>query len=147
MDGPGVPSFKRIVNGMCHEGRGRGVKIFFFFPHEARLRSKDVGVCLGLNGKSKEYRFEMRRWVLTYPYPHPRPSDDLLGASYPNPDNRSADKQPLYQHAETLASPFCALCPLRLSLGGSERANPRQERSIEATLAKTNPGSTLQPPF
>lgn len=98
--------------------RGKDAKIFFFSfpsPHETRLR-------LGLNGKSKEYRFEMRRWVLTYPYPHPRPSDDLLGASYPNLDIRFADKQPLYQHAETLASPFCALCPLRLSLGGSERA-------------------------
>lgn len=117
----------------------------FSLVRKVRLRSKDVGVCLGLNGKSKEYRFEMRRWVLTYPYPHPRPSDDLLGASYPNPDIRSAGKQLLHQHAETLgSSPFARFA---LYIPRREHANPRQEHSIEATLAKTNPGSTLQPPF
>lgn len=71
------------ITGERLQGRRKGVIVFFLRRGYA---SRGVGVCLGLNGKSKEYRFQMRRWVLTYPYSHPRPPDDLLGASYPNPD-------------------------------------------------------------
>lgn len=120
------------------QGRRKGVIVFFLRRGYA---SRGVGVCLGLNGKSKEYRFQMRRWVLTYPYSHPRPPDDLLGASYPNPDICFADKQLLYQRVETFA-PSRAFA---LHIPWREHADPRQEHRIEANLAKTNPESTLCP--
>lgn len=131
--------------GGGREGREKGVRwkgrwkgVISFCP-EARLHARDIEVyAWGLNVRSKGYRFEMRRWVLTYPYPHPRPPVDLLGASYPNTDIRSAGKQLLCQHERNpRPAPTPGASP-SVSLGGS---NPRQERPIEVTLAKTNPGS------
>lgn len=129
----------KFQNGVCHEGVRRSCSSL-----SSPIRGK-----ARLNGKSKEYRFEMRRWVLTYPYPHPRPSDDLLGASYPNLDIRSTDKQPLQPTRRNPRQPLLRALPSTpIPWWERVRANPRrQERSTEATLAKTNPGSTLRPSF
>lgn len=79
--------------------------------------------------------------MLTYPYPHPRPSDDLLGRVLPQP-RHPFRRQTASQTLASQPQSFALHTPWR------EYANPRQPTfSIEATLAKTNPGSTLQPAF
>lgn len=105
----------------------------FFFPHEGGGHGWKDGRCLA-GVRSKGYRFGM---CVGGCWPTPTPilvlRTTFWGASYPNPDIRSAGKQLL--PSRKLRPPH----PL-------EYGNPRQERgSIEATLAKTNPGSTLQP--
>lgn len=69
------------------------------------------------------------------------PSSSFGRPSGARPTPTQTSVPPTNSFSRTLASPSQTSHP------SAEYANPRQQRFIEATLAKTNPGSTLQPTF